>query len=226
MIAAAFAALAPPDILTAHRMIALGDEAALLPAEADGFSRSVLEVRRRSGAARIAARGLLVMFGAGAVPLPRSPGGPAAWPSDLCGSLAHDDQVALAAVASARRYCGVGIDVEPPEPLPRELIERVASPAERRRYPPSVLASRLLFCAKEAVYKAQYSCDGMFLDFHDIDLDLDRNRAVTRHGRIVQVVATSEPRMLALAFIAAPGRDDVPLDSNHTASGGERTIAF
>ena len=40
-----------PGILVDHRLIADGDELALLPAEAAAFAGSVLKVRRASGAA-------------------------------------------------------------------------------------------------------------------------------------------------------------------------------
>jgi 4'-phosphopantetheinyl transferase EntD len=206
LITAALTDLAPPGVLTGHRRITAGDENELLAGELDGFHRTALVVRRRSGAARIAARLLLTSLGVEAAALPRTPEGPAAWPSDMLGSLAHDEEIAVAAVARAGIYAGIGIDVEPAQPLPPELIDRVATPAERRRYDPAVLATRRLFCAKEAVYKAQYPCDRTFLDFHDIEVDLERNQAVTRAGRVIQVVVTTTPRVLALAFIPAPRR--------------------
>jgi 4'-phosphopantetheinyl transferase EntD len=81
-----------------------------------------------------------------------------------------------------------------------ELVDRVATPTERRRYAASILRSRLLFAVKEAIYKAQYPSDGVFLDFHDIEVDLELNRAVTRSGRTFAISATPFPRVFALAF--------------------------
>ena len=54
--------MAVPGILVDHRLIADGDELALLPEEMAAFAGSVLKVRRASGAARIVAREVVVAF--------------------------------------------------------------------------------------------------------------------------------------------------------------------
>lgn len=205
-IADALAALAPPGVLTGHRIITAGDEGELVAGEIESFQGTAVAVRRRGGAARIAARRLLADLGLKASALPRTREGPAAWPPGVLGSLAHDEEVAVAAIVPIGAYAGIGVDVEPAQPLPPELVERVATPAERRLYPSDLLASRVLFCAKEAVYKAQYPCDRTFLEFHDIEVDLTHGRAATRAGRIVRVAVTTTPRVLALAYIPSPGR--------------------
>jgi 4'-phosphopantetheinyl transferase EntD len=199
-LAAALESLAPSGVLTGHRIIAPGDEGALVDGEACAFKQSASRVRRQSGAARIVARELLLAAGFGARPIPRTSSGPPDWPSGIVGSLAHDDEIAVAAIARADRYAGIGIDVEPALPLPLELVERVATLAERRRYAARVLESRILFAAKEAIYKAQYPRDGAFLDFQDIEVDLELNRGVTRSGRRFAISVTASPRVLALAF--------------------------
>jgi Phosphopantetheinyl transferase component of siderophore synthetase len=48
----------------------------------------------------------------------------------------------------------LGIDVEPAECLPSELLDLVATPQERLNLGDDVYRGRLLFVAKEAVYKA------------------------------------------------------------------------
>ena len=68
---AAAEALAVPGIAIAHRLISPGDENALMPEERGGFARSVVSVRRASGAARIVARELLGRLGLPPAPLPR-----------------------------------------------------------------------------------------------------------------------------------------------------------
>jgi len=98
-------------------MIPPGDEYALFEAEVEAFRKSPLNLRRQSGAARIAAREIVRALGRGDVAIPRSASGAPLWPQGLVGSLAHDDTVALAAVASAREFAGLGIDVEPALPL-------------------------------------------------------------------------------------------------------------
>ena len=76
------------------------------------------------------------------------------------GSLAHDDEFAVAAVTRAPSIRGVGIDVEPPLPLPGELLDVIATANEREQLKGDLISARLLFCMKEAVYKATYPIDG------------------------------------------------------------------
>jgi 4'-phosphopantetheinyl transferase EntD len=201
VITAVLASLAPAGVRIEHRIIAPGDEDALLDAEARYFANSIARVRRQSGAARLAAREILVDLGIVDAALPRRRGGPPEWPRGIVGSLAHDDEVAVAAVARGELYSGIGIDVEPALPLPPELIEKVATQAERRRYATTLVESRVLFAVKEAIYKAQYPIHGEFLDFDDIEVDLTMNQAVTRGGRRLAVAVATLPRIFALAFI-------------------------
>jgi 4'-phosphopantetheinyl transferase EntD len=192
--------IVPPGVLLGHHVIGPGDGDALLPVEQDDFIHCVEKVRRQSGAARIAARGLLAVWGYQNVALPRSRRGAPVWPSGIIGSLAHDDEVAVAAIASVDRFSALGIDVEPAAPLPRELVNLVATPAERLSYATAVLELRLLFVVKEAIFKALNPLDGVFLDFHDIEVDLHAKQAQTRTGQLIGLAFTTSPRVLAIAF--------------------------
>jgi 4'-phosphopantetheinyl transferase EntD len=199
--AAALARLAPRGVLTGHRRIAAGDEHALLQAEATSFATSALKIRRQSGTARIVARGLLRALGEPAAALPRSASGAPVWPSGIIGSMAHDDEVAVAAVVRCGCLRSLGIDVEPADALPREMVRIVATVAERARYSAAVLESRILFCVKEAVFKALYPLCGLFLDFDDIEVDLDAGSARVRHGHGARISFIETPRVVALAVI-------------------------
>jgi 4'-phosphopantetheinyl transferase EntD len=200
----ALAALAPPGVMIGHRLITAGDEHALLPEEAPAFAGSVVKVRRASGAARIAARELLTRLGYPSTALPKGPSGAAIWPPGVVGSLAHDARVALAAVAADREIGALGIDVEPAECLPPELLDLVATAQERGRIADDPYRGKLLFTAKEAVYKAVSPLDRVFLDHHDVEVDLAEGIAVTRTGRIVQVRSCVAAHIVAVAFIARP----------------------
>lgn len=192
--------IAPTGILVGHRVISQGDEDGLLPEERNAFPPSASKVYRQSGAARIVARRLLGVLGFGGVALPRSMSGAPVWPPGVIGSLAHDETVAMAAIASSRQFSALGIDVEPAAPLPPELVMLVATPAERRCYPSAVVESRILFVVKEAIYKALNPLDGVFLDFQDIEVDLFANRGRTRSGQTVEVVFTMSPCVVAISF--------------------------
>src|SRR5205085_12194887 len=103
-------ALAVPGLLLGHRLIAPGDEHALLDEEAASIASPVIALRRASGAARIVARQLLAQLGYPGVQQPRSASGAPVWPAGVSGSLAHDDEVAVAAVGMQRDVNAVGID--------------------------------------------------------------------------------------------------------------------
>jgi 4'-phosphopantetheinyl transferase EntD len=199
-VAILLASVAPPGVLIDHRLITSGDEWELLPAEAASFTHSAVNVRRRSGSARIVARALLGRLGVHDFALVRAPAGGLIWPAGLLGSISHDDEVALAAVARTRDFAALGVDVEPPDALPEELISLVATPAERRRYSHDVLSSRMLFAAKEAVFKAVYPIDGIFLDFHDVEVDLGAGCARLGNERKIAVSVARTPRTVAVAF--------------------------
>lgn len=197
------AELATPPIRIGWRTIGNGDAGALLPEEATHFARAVPAVRNRSGAARLLARRLLADFGREPAPIGRHGNGAPLWPHGICGSLAHDDKLALAAIARCADVASLGIDIEPDMPLPPDIISLVATPAERARYAPAVIASRLLFVAKEAAYKAAWPLDGIFLDFADIDIELERGIASTTSGRVIPLTIARGSHILALAHTPA-----------------------
>jgi 4'-phosphopantetheinyl transferase EntD len=193
-------ALVPPGLLIGHRLISPGDEDALLGEEAASIASAVVGARRASGAARIVARELLAQLGHPRAPLPRSASGAPVWPAGIAGSLAHDDEVAVAAVGRQRDVGSVGIDVEPAVLLPPDMLELIATPNERSKIAADPLRGKLLFAAKEAVYKAVYPLERAFLEFRDIEVDLVARKAATRSGRVVALRYSLSPRVVVLAL--------------------------
>jgi 4'-phosphopantetheinyl transferase EntD len=191
--------LAVPGIMVAHRLISPRDEYALLPEET--VSSSCAKIRRASGAARIAARELLAGAGCGRCAVPKATTGAPIWPSEIVGSLAHDSRVAVAAVAPCREFANIGVDIEPAEALPIELLKIIATPSERSALATYVYGGRLLFAAKEAVYKAVADLDQRFLNHHDVEVDFHKRRAVVRNGRTVELRFCISTHLLALAFV-------------------------
>jgi 4'-phosphopantetheinyl transferase EntD len=149
-------------LLTGCRAIAPGDEFALTKSEMAPIANSVVSVRRASGSARIVARALLSQLGSPLVEVPRSGSGAPSWPPKFVGSISHDSEVAVVAVAAASELASVGIDVEPAQPLAPELFDLVARPSEQTELRGDLLAARQLFCIKEAVFKACHPLDGQF----------------------------------------------------------------
>jgi 4'-phosphopantetheinyl transferase EntD len=196
--------IALPGILVGHRVIAAGDETALLPDEVAAFAGSVIKVRRASGAARIIARELLTKFGHAPGAIPKLASGAPTWPNGFVGSLAHDATVAVAAVALRQNYASIGVDIEPAAALDIDLLSIVATARERERVLADPLQGRLLFAVKEAVYKAVYPLEGLFLEHHDVETSLASGTATIRNGRVVPFRYCVTPRIAVLAYISAP----------------------
>ncbi|TPN13626.1 4'-phosphopantetheinyl transferase superfamily protein [Mesorhizobium sp. B2-3-3] len=197
----AMAAIAPEGVRTGCRLIRDADETHLMPGEARSIPARQPAMRRASGAARWIAHGLLTEIGMGDVAIPRAPTGAPVWPAGITGSLAHDDEMAVAAVAPVGRVASLGIDVEPAQPLPDDILAIVSTEADRMGTADRRLAGRILFCAKEAVYKAAYPLDRQILGYEDIAVDLDAGRATTRTGRKVSLAYCVAPRVVVLAFV-------------------------
>jgi 4'-phosphopantetheinyl transferase EntD len=202
VLAAALDALGLPDILIGHRVIAPDDCHALTAEEVASLPSRLPEAQRASGAARIVARELLARMGIASTPLPKSASGAPVWPAGIVGSLAHDDRIAVAAVARRATMEALGIDVEPAGPLPADLFDVVATARERLVLYRNPGVGRLLFAAKEAVYKAINPVDGVFLEYHDIEVDLAGRRATTRTGRTLCLDMVCTAHVVALARLA------------------------
>jgi 4'-phosphopantetheinyl transferase EntD len=135
--------------------------------------------------------------------VPKAPSGAPIWPAGVVGSLAHDDRVAVAAVAKSSMSCALGIDVEPAEILPSELLDIVATPQERLQIRDDPYQGRLLFAAKEAVYKAVFPLDQTLLDHHDVQINFANHNAMLRNGRVVELRFCITTHLIVLAFLRA-----------------------
>jgi 4'-phosphopantetheinyl transferase EntD len=205
-LAQAIEALSCPGILIGHRLISPEDELALFEDEARTIASRAAGARRASGAARIVGRQLLGRLGYAECAVPKGPSGAPIWPAGLIGSFAHDDRIAVAAIGRSRDVGALGIDVEPAQALPPELLEMVATPLERQKLGDDPREGRLLFAAKEAVYKAVYPLDRVFLDYHDIEVDLAGGKAIVRNGRAVDLRCCISTHVVVLAFTSDPAR--------------------
>ncbi|WP_244978886.1 hypothetical protein [Bradyrhizobium pachyrhizi] len=132
------------NIMVGIRPIEPCDESTLYASEVMSMGRAVAKVRRESGAARAAARTLLGQLGFPPMAIPKTRSGVPIWPTGVVGSLAHHDTVAAAAIAGTKKIAALGIDIEPNEPLPENLIALVATPNERRMYDLHAQAARSL----------------------------------------------------------------------------------
>ncbi|WP_344998151.1 4'-phosphopantetheinyl transferase family protein [Tsukamurella soli] len=154
------------------------DGAVLFPREAAEIERAVEKRRREYTTVRHLAREALAELGIGPVAILKGDRGQPLWPRGVVGALTHCEGFRGAVVGFAMGIRTVGIDAEPHLPLPDGVLGTVSVPAERDALaarPEDGLAwDRLLFCAKEATYKAWFPITGRWLGFEDAEITFER----------------------------------------------------
>lgn len=175
--------LLPPG---AHAAETFGDnpDAYLLPAEEPIVARAVEKRRREVTNARTCARTALRELTGAEFAIPRGEKGEPRWPAGVVGAITHTKGYCAAVVASAEKLRGVGIDAEEHGPLPDGVFAHIAFGAERDQLAELGAATgqagrdgihwdRLLFSAKESVYKVWFPLTRRWLGFEDAELTLD-----------------------------------------------------
>jgi 4'-phosphopantetheinyl transferase EntD len=151
----------------------------LFPAEEAVITRAATKRRQEFTTARHCARQALAALGEPAAPILPGAKGEPCWPPGVVGSMTHCAGYRAAALARTSDIRTLGIDAEPHEPLPAGVLTTIGLPAERdaladlRRTAPGVHWDRLLFSAKESVYKAWFPLAKCWLDFEEALLRLD-----------------------------------------------------
>lgn len=144
---------------------------------------AVTKRRQEFATVRHCARQALSSLGLSAVPiLPGDMGAPQ-WPASVVGSMTHCEGFRAAAVGLRSEYVTIGIDAEPHGRLPEGILESIARPEEIEALhdmgwmASDVCWDRLLFSAKESVYKAWFPLTGTWLGFEEASI------LFTRAGR-------------------------------------------
>jgi 4'-phosphopantetheinyl transferase EntD len=167
-----------PAAVASAEMFTDPPHATLLPQEAAIVERASDKRRREFTAGRECARIALGKLGVEPVPILIGERGAPRWPEGIVGSITHCDGYRAAAVAYADDVAAIGLDAEPADPLPRGVLDVISLPAERARLAaiagerPAVCWDRLLFSAKESVYKAWFPLTGRWLGFEDADVTI------------------------------------------------------
>ncbi|AWW36724.1 MULTISPECIES: 4'-phosphopantetheinyl transferase family protein [Streptomyces] len=196
---------------------ALGDDGTepvpLYPEEEALVARAVDKRRREFALVRGCARRAMEKLAVPAQPvLPGERGAPH-WPAGLVGSMTHCDGYGAAALARAADLASLGIDAEPHAALPEGVLEAVALPGEQDRLRrldaerPDVRWDRLLFSAKESVYKAWFPLTRKWLDFSEADIDLTAETGDgPPHGRFRAALLVPGPVVDGTRLDAFEGR--------------------
>ena len=169
----------------------------LFPAEARAMSGAGEKRRREFAAVRHCARLALAELGVAPTAVPpdveaaepwarRAP----VWPPGMTGSMTHCDGYRAAVAARREQLPAVGVDAEPHRPLPAGVLARIALEEERAmldalaRGRGDVAWDRLLFSAKESVFKAWFPLAQRWLGFEECRVDLATDGSVRAELRI------------------------------------------
>jgi len=152
----------------------------LLPEERDTTGEMTPLRLREFEHGRSCARQALEKLGYPNCAVPVSHSREPVWPAGTVGSITHCDGTAAAAVARTADIGGIGLDIETDEPLDANLLPMICRDDEWPRTTTAesrMLIGKLLFSAKESVFKCIWPQVRRFVDFNEvsIELNLDRN---------------------------------------------------
>jgi 4'-phosphopantetheinyl transferase EntD len=170
--------LLPAEVASAETRGDLLDESPY-PDEQALVGNAVAKRRREFLTARACARRALVSLGLPPQPIASGEHGEPLWPSGVVGSITHCDGYRACALARAQAVISLGIDAEPNVSLPAGVLEAIVCPEEEPmlarllRSAPAVSWDRLLFSAKESVYKAWFPLARRPLGFEDAILRIE-----------------------------------------------------
>jgi 4'-phosphopantetheinyl transferase EntD len=151
----------------------------LFPDEEAAILRAVDKRRQEFTTARHCARTALGRLGLPPAPIVPGPRGAPRWPDGVVGSMTHCAGYRAAALGRTEDLVAIGLDAEPNERLPDGVLAAISLPDERQRLSrlaeqaPGVHWGRLLFSAKESVYKAWFPLAGRWLGFEEADIVID-----------------------------------------------------
>ena len=156
------ASLGLPGVVSGARLIDPADSETLHAVERSAVSAAVPARRAEFASGRALLRSLIGHDGAIPVAADRRP----LLPTGVRASLAHDGQFVVAVSSRSDDIASLGIDIEPDQTLEPGIVSVIARPDEREIDP------LVLFCAKEAAYKAWSQCGGGFLEHADVRVRL------------------------------------------------------
>ncbi|MBV1884298.1 MAG: 4'-phosphopantetheinyl transferase superfamily protein [Pseudomonadales bacterium] len=99
------------------------------------------------------------------------------WPDHIAGAITHSADQCYAAVALKSNIKSLGIDVEESEPLQSNILKMICTPEEIKwlsSLKDGLFWAKLIFSAKESIYKTYFPICHSYLDFLEATLEIDR----------------------------------------------------
>ncbi|WP_399921128.1 4'-phosphopantetheinyl transferase [Streptomyces kanamyceticus] len=161
-------------------------DAVLFPEEEAVVANAVAKRRNEFTTVRHCARAALKSIGVPPAPILPGQRGAPRWPAGVVGSMTHCAGYRAAVVARADEVTSLGVDAEPGEPLrDPDVLGLIADETERAALAglgarhPGTPWDRLLFSAKESVYKTWFPLTGRWLGFEGARVELDPDGTFT-----------------------------------------------
>lgn len=176
------------------------------------IAQAIDKRQRHFAAGRIAARRALERLGIRDFPLLAGTEREPLWPPGISGSISHTEGFGVAVVARTGAIVALGVDVEADDALKPDLWRMILTDDEKEWLRASVgeadrgAVAKLLFCAKEAIYKCHRGAGGGWLGFHDAVVTPDLGTAT------LVIVANSGERGI--------GRSDTHLEARFSRADG------
>lgn len=173
---AELAALLPAQVAVACPPRNPSDSQSLLTVEATMLGAMRPERLQEFAHGRACARAALAALGFADTPVPVGAAREPVWPDGIVGSITHCGPHAAAVAAHRRITAGLGIDLEASEPLETGQVALICRPAERdwlRQHADRPELAKLVFSAKESVYKCLWPTVRQFIDFAAVGIRID-----------------------------------------------------
>ncbi|MEW2085742.1 4'-phosphopantetheinyl transferase superfamily protein [Streptomyces sp. NPDC005283] len=156
----------------------------LFPEEQAVVANAVEKRQTEFATVRACARDALAALGHPPVPLVPGERGAPSWPAGVVGSMTHCAGYRAAVVARSSDVATLGIDAEPNHALPEGVLPAIGRPEDLTALaalPNSagIAWDRILFSAKESVYKAWFPVARQWLDFEDATVTIDPDGTFT-----------------------------------------------
>jgi 4'-phosphopantetheinyl transferase EntD len=180
----------PPEVAAVEAFEDVPD-VTLFPEEEAAVAAAAEKRRREFSTARFCARAALAKLGLPPVPIVPGLRGAPQWPAGVVGSITHCAGYRAAAVARTGDVVTIGLDAEPHDALPDGVLSHVANTEELAwlaalgATSPDVSWERVLFSAKESVYKAWFPLTRRCISFEDSSISIDPTRG-TFSARVLE----------------------------------------
>jgi len=200
------ATLLPPEVSAVERRCD-DSPAVIFPEEEALIKRAVAPRRAEFATARACARQALEQMAVPVGPILRGAKREPIWPPGIVGSITHCTGYRAAAVARLTEVLTIGIDAEPHAAIPERVAARVLDADERAwtaAAPAGIRWDRLIFSAKESVYKAWFPLARRFLDFNQATLAIDPVDS-TFSARVLVPAPAGVPNQFRGRYLVADG---------------------